>query len=234
MVRSSILLASRPFTRNSSRTFVTPFHCNLSDPESLDKLATAYHTLLLSMLNTWPLKHTISPSGFVAFVKSVLNGLPSSSSGPPQVVSVFGEHLVDMIWAVDAELDEFLGEAKSMITNSGDNPAGKAALSKAQKDQQNAENDKLIITNIVKQLVVRPFFITVLMLDRHEQEFGLVVPSFCIERLDTTISASVGLIPDKPAFDKKEIRTRTGLLCVYYLSISLTLLTECQLQAKQV
>ncbi|KAF7353062.1 THO complex subunit 2 [Mycena venus] len=191
------------------RTFVTPFHCNLSDPDCLDKLTTTYHTLLLSMLSTWPSKHTISPGGFVSFVKTVLSGLPSSSSRPPQVVSIFGEHLVDMIWAVDAELDEYLADAKSTITNCGENTVGNvaSALSKAKKDKQNAENDKDIITSIVKQLV----------------EYGLVDPSFCIERLDTSISASVGLIPDKNAFDKKEIRTRTGL---FYKQNKFNLLRE--------
>ncbi|KAF7355034.1 THO complex subunit 2 [Mycena sanguinolenta] len=191
------------------RTFVTPFHSNPSDPECLDKLTTTYQTLLLSMLSTWPSKHMIPPSSFVSFVKTILNGLPSSSSKPPHAVSIFSEHLVDMIWAVDAELDEYLGDAKNIITNFGDNPTGNAtaALSKAKKDKQNAENDKEIVTRVVKQLV----------------DFGLVVPSFCIERLDTTISANVGLIPDKNAFDKKEIRTRTGL---FYKQNKFNLLRE--------
>jgi hypothetical protein len=111
------------------------------------------------MLSTWTPRHTISPSGFVAFIKSVLNGLPSSSSKPPvpsPMVSIFGEHLVDMIWAVDAELDEILGDAKTAITNCGESSAGHlaAALSRAKKAKQNAENDKEILTQIVKQLLV--------------------------------------------------------------------------------
>jgi THO complex subunit 2 len=111
------------------------------------------------MLSTWSPKHTISPSGFLSFVKNVLNGLPSSSSKSPipsQIVSTFGEHLVDMIWAVDAELDEILADAKNTITNCGDSTTGNvaAALSRAKKAKQNAENDKDIITHIVKQLVV--------------------------------------------------------------------------------
>ncbi|KAJ7755620.1 transcription factor/nuclear export subunit protein 2-domain-containing protein [Mycena maculata] len=194
------------------RAFVTPSHCNPSDPNSLDLLTTTYHTLLLSILSTWSPKHTISSPGFISFIKTVLNGLPSSSSKPlipSTVVSNFGEHLVDMIWAVDAELDEILGDAKSTIGNCGDASAGNLAapLARAKRAKQNAENDKEIIITIVKQLV----------------DLGLVVPSFCIERLDTAISASVGLIPDKSSFDKKEIRTRTGL---FYKQNKFNLLRE--------
>ncbi|KAK7061446.1 THO complex subunit 2 [Favolaschia claudopus] len=191
------------------RTFIAPFHNDLSNADCVDKLTTAYQALLLSTLHTWPSRNTISPSTFVSFVKAVLNSLPSSSSKPPQAASAFGEHLIDMIWAVDAELDEQLTDAQAAIKNCGESPVGSlaAALSKAKKDKQNAESDKETITAIVKQLL----------------EFGLVVSSFCIERLDTSISASVGLIPDKGVFDKKEIRTRTGL---FYKQNKFNLLRE--------
>lgn len=74
------------------------------------------------------------------------------------MVSIFGEHLIDMIWAVDAELEEVLGDAKSTITNCGDGSVGNLVvpLARAKKAKQNAENDKEIIANLVKQLVVCP------------------------------------------------------------------------------
>ena len=37
-------------------------------------------------------------------------------------------------------------------------------------------------------------------------------PTICRERLDLGLVASVGLVADKVAFERKEIRTRTGLL----------------------
>ncbi|KAJ7283481.1 transcription factor/nuclear export subunit protein 2-domain-containing protein [Mycena rebaudengoi] len=194
------------------RTFVTSSHCNPSDPKSLDLLTTSYHTLILSILSTWSPKHTISATAFISFIQSVLNGLPSSSSKPPipsPMVALFGEHLVDMIWAIDAELDEILVDAKTTITNCGDSPAANsaAALSKARKAKQNAENDKEIITNVVKQLV----------------NLHIVHPAFCRERLDSAILGSVGLISDKTTLDKKEIRTRTGL---FYKQNKFNLLRE--------
>lgn len=48
--------------------------------------------------------------------------------------------------------------------------------------------------------------------------YGILNPDFCRERLDSAVLASVGLIPDKSTLDKKEIRTRTGLLYVYPLN----------------
>jgi THO complex subunit 2 len=44
------------------------------------------------------------------------------------------------------------------------------------------------------------------------QASGTVNATVCRERLETALVANVGLIADKAAFEKKEIRTRTGLL----------------------
>ena len=44
------------------------------------------------------------------------------------------------------------------------------------------------------------------------QDFKVVDPAICRERLDSAVLAGVGLISDKVSLDKKEIRTRTGLL----------------------
>lgn len=101
------------------------------------------------------------------FVQSVLINLPSSSQASPKVPSpavVFGDHLVDMIWSVDTELDELLNEARSAATGIAEQ--GKSSpkessreianlVSKAKKAQMNAENDKQRIPVIVKKLLVR-------------------------------------------------------------------------------
>jgi hypothetical protein len=44
------------------------------------------------------------------------------------------------------------------------------------------------------------------------QVSGTVNATVCRERLEMALVANVGLIADKAAFEKKEIRTRTGLL----------------------
>jgi THO complex subunit 2 len=104
----------------------------------------------------------LTPTAFVEFVQSVLLSLPSTSLSSPKVLPpalVFGDHLVDMIWSVDLQLDELLNEARTASTASGEQ--GKlsskdvaALISKAKKAQQNAENDKQRIPVIVKKLLV--------------------------------------------------------------------------------
>ncbi|KAG6833844.1 hypothetical protein H0H87_011778 [Tephrocybe sp. NHM501043] len=188
-------------------------HCNPSDVNCLDTLTTAYHTLLCSVLETWSPKHTITPVAFVEFLQSVLNTLPSSSSGPSTSVtsfSTFGETLVDMIWSVDAELDEVLSDAKfALATYSKQdmNSAVSSALAKAKKTEQSAEKDKGTVQAIVRKLL----------------DLGIIDPHLCRERLDSAVLASVGLIQDKVALDKKEIRTRTGL---FYKQNKFNLLRE--------
>ena len=72
----------------------------------------------------------------------------------------FGETLVDMIWAIDAELDELLADAKAALAacdgqTSAANGNVSALLSKARKAKQDAERDKDTIQLIVKKLLVR-------------------------------------------------------------------------------
>lgn len=101
------------FSRN---TLIAP-HCNPSDPECVDVLTTAYHTILSSSLKTWSPKESITADDFLVFLQSVLEGLPSSSSSNSTTneanASVFGDIVVDVIWSIDAELDEILSDAKA-------------------------------------------------------------------------------------------------------------------------
>ena len=86
-------------------------------------LTTAYYTLLSATLATWSSKQTLTHEAFVAFVQSVLDGLPSSSSvstGSSSHAAIFGEIITDMMWSVDAELEEIAGEAKAVVANCGD------------------------------------------------------------------------------------------------------------------
>jgi THO complex subunit 2 len=131
----------------------------------LDVLTTAYHTLIYATLVTWSPPNPLSPTAFADFVQSVLINLPSSSNTTaksPTHTTIFGEHLVDMVWSVDTELDELLNEARAVSAVSADQSKLSAKdlafiVSKAKKAQQNAESDKQRIQVIVKKLLVRPF-----------------------------------------------------------------------------
>ncbi|KAH0587189.1 hypothetical protein H2248_005998 [Termitomyces sp. 'cryptogamus'] len=188
-------------------------HCNPSDVNCVDTLTTAYHTLLCSALQTWSPKNSITPVAFVEFVQSVLDTLPSSSSGSATSstnIMAFGEILVDMIWSVDAELDEVLSDTKITLaacTKQETNNNVSPVMAKAKKVEQTAEKDKETVQVIVKKFL----------------DMGTVNPHLCRERLDSAVLASVGLIPDKVATDKKEIRTRTGL---FYKQNKFNLLRE--------
>ena len=124
-----------------------------------------------------------------------------------------------MIWSVDAELDEILSDAtnalsgndEGMLSNSNATPL----LAEARNAKQNVERNKDKIQLVVKKLLVCGVVsVPTLSLTTWIQDCGIVNPSFCRERLDSVVLASVGLISDKTSLDKKEIRTRTGLLCV--------------------
>ncbi|PFH52601.1 hypothetical protein AMATHDRAFT_74079 [Amanita thiersii Skay4041] len=189
-------------------------HCNPTNPDCVDVLTTAYHTILCSALFTWSSKPSLTPSVFVNFVRSVLNNLPSSSNSSPSSsphAAVFGEHLVDMIWSLDAELDEIISDAKAAIASSGveqdKSKSAADAFAKTQKVKSNAESDKDTLQSIVRKLL----------------DNGIVNPAICRERLDSAILAGVGLISDKVSLDKKEIRTRTGL---FYKQNKFNLLRE--------
>lgn len=127
---------------NSQNILVQP-HCSPTDSHSAHVLTTVYQTLLYSTLKAWPQEQSLTPDAFVTFVKSVLHSLPSSSSQtvtPTSNVAIFGEYLVDIIWALDVSLDE--AEVK---------PADTPAPSK-EKKQPETDKDRLV--EIVKGLVV--------------------------------------------------------------------------------
>ena len=105
----------------TSRNILIAPHCNPCEPDCVDVLMTVYNTLLSSTLKTWSPKHTLTGTAFVTFVQSVLEGLPSSSStSSPSHVAIFGEILVDLIWSVDAELEEIIAEAKVALAACSD------------------------------------------------------------------------------------------------------------------
>ncbi|KAG2755797.1 hypothetical protein P692DRAFT_20853707 [Suillus brevipes Sb2] len=204
------------------RNFLISPHSNPSDHICAEALTTAYHALLLSVLTTWqPKQNVLNAQGLVAFIQSVLLALPSSSStraGPPVQNIVFGEILVDVLWSTDAQLDEFLADAKSALVSSEQAPGGQQVKDTPKKDTTDGaehaarlrhfvEQDKETLSELVKRLLFT----------------GIVDLAVCRERLDLTLLASAGLVSDRLSFDKKEIRTRTGL---FYKQNKFNLLRE--------
>jgi THO complex subunit 2 len=130
-----------------SRHIVTPPFC---DSSNLETVTTAYHTLLASVLSTWSPPQSLSQNQFIDFIKSIYDALPSSSS--PQSGSranAFGDQLIDMIWSVDAALDEMLSDARLGEDASSSGTAGKTKIRK-----EIVERDKGILQTIVKRLLV--------------------------------------------------------------------------------
>ena len=117
----------------NSRDFLTSPNCNPAEPACVDVLTSAYYTLIASTLSTWSTSHTITPDEFIALVQSVLDSLPSSSSIPASRSSsanalIIGEILIDMIWSVDAGLEEVIAESKAALSTCGEQ-SGKSSSS---------------------------------------------------------------------------------------------------------
>lgn len=137
-----------------SRNFLLPAHLNPTDPTNVETLITAYHTLLSSALKTWAPTSLLTPHTFVDFVHSVLLSLPSSSaqSRHARSSSFLGELLVDIVWSLDAQLDELVSDAKTIIATEQTVDAGD--LHKATVVKQIAEQDKELLAAVVKRLLV--------------------------------------------------------------------------------
>ncbi|KAG9317174.1 hypothetical protein JVU11DRAFT_1367 [Chiua virens] len=190
------------------RGFLLPAHLNPTDPTSVEFLTTAYHTLLFSVMRTWVPRSSLTPQSFVDFVQSVLVSLPSSSaqSRPIQSDTLFGELLVDIVWSLDAQLDELAVDAKSIVATP-EHAAQSSDLHKATDVKQATEKDKDLLVDVIKRLLF----------------VGITSVAVCRERLDLSLLANVGLVSDRSSFEKKEIRTRTGL---FYKQNKFNLLRE--------
>ncbi|KAL7282472.1 hypothetical protein ACG7TL_003943 [Trametes sanguinea] len=191
------------------RNLVAGPHANPHDADANATLITVYHALISSTLLSWPVKKQLSVDSVVAFVQSVLDHLPSSSvpsEKSPNVVA-FGEVLVDVIWSIDSELEEIVGDAKTAASAAEQGSMSPTTVDQVVKAKTNAESDKATIESIVRRLLA----------------IGVLDPDICRERLDLALVASVGLVADKVAFERKEIRTRTSL---FYKQNKFNLLRE--------
>ncbi|KAI0750889.1 transcription factor/nuclear export subunit protein 2-domain-containing protein [Daedaleopsis nitida] len=184
-------------------------HANPYDPECNVALTTVYHALISSTLCSRTGKNALSVDSLIAFIRSVVDRLPSSSNGSeksPNAVA-FGEILIDILWSIDCELEDILADAKNTGTLTDQGALTAATVAQAVKAKENAELDKGSMVAIVRRLLAT----------------GILDTDVCRERLDLGLVASVGLVTDKAAFERKEIRTRTGL---FYKQNKFNLLRE--------
>lgn len=139
-------------------------HSNPADPDSIDTLTTVYHALLVSVLTSWPVQPALTVDALVQFVQSMFERLPSSSStatNPPNAVP-FSEVLVDVIWSVDTELEDFISDAKSALAEEqkgadASKTFDRDAVARGLRTKQSAEEDKETLAVIVRRLLVRTF-----------------------------------------------------------------------------
>ena len=115
-----------------------------------------YHALLAAALSSWPAPKPLPVDSLIAFIRSVIDHLPSSSNGSeksPNAVA-FGEILVDIIWAIDSELEEILGDAKNAANAAEQGTLTAATVAQAIKAKNKAESDKALVVVIVRRLLV--------------------------------------------------------------------------------
>lgn len=149
-----------------SRDILIGPHANPSDTACNDVLTTVYYTLLTAALRSHPSKTLLNVESLTAFIKSVLQHLPSSSSPASQSSSAtaFGELLVDLIWSTDAELDEVILEVKP---SEGKSEQGQEAKDKdgqqAATPVPEALRAKDLLAILVKNLVVRLRYVFLLI-----------------------------------------------------------------------
>ena len=155
----------RPSFRGGSRNLVAPSHSNPHDPDCNATLTTVYHALLSSTLASWSPKKSLSADALVVFVRSVLDHLPSSSAGTDKSpnVAAFGEILVDIVWAIDSELEEILTDAKNAASTADQGELSAATVAQAVKAKDNAEADKGTLVALVRGLLVCVLYFLSLM-----------------------------------------------------------------------
>ncbi|KIY72984.1 hypothetical protein CYLTODRAFT_343075 [Cylindrobasidium torrendii FP15055 ss-10] len=188
------------------RAFVSPHHLKLTDSVSSATVFSVYQALLYATVATWTGKAKLTGSAFTNFVKSAVDGMPSTSTASPPAVdpmrATFGEHLVDIIWALDIDLDEVAAEAKAASGNSNPEVVKRGTLKAGI-----VEADRVTLADITRALLVA----------------GIIDKYIAAERLEFPLLKRVNLIQDDKDSNKKEVRMRTRL---FYKQNKFNLLRE--------
>jgi len=159
------------FSLSLSRKYLIQLHSTPTDPNAVDALVTAYHTLLSATLSLWPPKHPLSPPSFTAFVRSMLHALPSSSQDAPSpAATALGELLIDSMWSIDEQLEEVISDSKAAIAAQSEREKeqvnGRLDESGAVLNRDAATKDKGTLLEVVRVLLVRSFVLNGFSRDR--------------------------------------------------------------------
>jgi hypothetical protein len=153
----------------NSRKFLMPLAA--VDPQSADALAAAWQTLLNAALSTWSGPVPLSVPALAAFARSTLHALPSSShdtSPSPSGAHALSELLVDAVWALDTQTEDYLADAKAAVTAAEAAAEVKEAqVAAAQTARAQFEKDKETLAELVRRLSVRPSI------------WDITIPSLC-------------------------------------------------------
>jgi hypothetical protein len=149
-----------------SRKYLVQLHSTPTDSNAADALVTAYHTLLSATLSLWLPKHSLAPSSFSTFVKSMWQALPSSSQDAPSpAATALGELLIDSMWSIDSQLDEAIADSKAAIAAQSETEEKEKEQVNGQPDESNAvqsrdaaTKDKGTLQELVRLLLVRRSF----------------------------------------------------------------------------
>lgn len=221
MVRAVDLERPPLYDTFASRDLLATSHSNPSDPTANEVLSTVYHTLITATLQTWSPPKNLGPQALVDFIQAVLESLPSPSSSKSPNAAAFGELVVDLIWTIDAELDDIQQDSKMSLANAEQGKTTVAegvdiavVLARIAQTKQKAEADKEALAGLLKVLVVRRSYTFLVFYAnmRPCQTAGILDANVCRERLELPLICNAGLIPDEQAFSKKEVRVRTALL----------------------
>lgn len=139
-----------------------------TDGHSSAALYDAFHTLIAhSISSLCQTQFTLKPSAIAAFLHKLVQALPSSSTGnapEPATASAIDETIVDVLWAIDAHIDDNIQDAVAVERaanapkqqpqdGTADDTSDRLARAKAKRAK--AEADRATVAEVLKLLLVR-------------------------------------------------------------------------------
>lgn len=111
-------------------------------------LYDALNTLIRAMLPSS--RNRLTPAELAPFVQSLLQGTPSSSSAQVSPQPTFVDILLDVIWTLDADIEERSVDAGALSKAEDD----KAKVAAAHTAKASADSDKASIAEFLRHLLV--------------------------------------------------------------------------------
>ncbi|KDQ14762.1 hypothetical protein BOTBODRAFT_32521 [Botryobasidium botryosum FD-172 SS1] len=182
-------------------SLLRPHVANLSVQSSATVLYDALHTLVRAMLPSS--RNRLTPAELAPFVQSLLQGTPSSSSAQASPQPTFVDILLDVVWTLDAGIEERSVDAGALCKAEDD----KAKVAAAHAAKASADSDKASIAEFLKHLLNMR-----------------VLPSHaCRKVLELPLLSEIWLVTNEKATSKFEVRVRTAM---YYKQNKFNLLRE--------